>query len=67
MLSDFYASGGGHNTHGEVHPLLPSAHPVRMAKLEFPRWKARFMQYNLHPFSEHELYIRLFITNGGGW
>jgi hypothetical protein len=25
------------------------------------------LQYREAPASEHELYIRLFITNGGGW
>ena len=32
-------------------------------------WKGGIMQrnFNVNPTSEHDLYLRLFITNGGGW
>jgi hypothetical protein len=36
---------------------------------EKPKMVSPFMSYsvNVNPTSEHELYLKLFITNSGGW
>ena len=38
------------------------------SKETLPLFPVRLMQANTtHPISEDELYLKLFITNGGGW
>jgi 2-polyprenyl-6-methoxyphenol hydroxylase-like FAD-dependent oxidoreductase len=43
--------------------------PVRLAGFSLARYSRNPMNLNatVNPTSQHELYLKLFITNGGGW
>ena len=52
-----------------AEPFFTGSHTVRITSKEtLPLFPGGLMQANeTHPISENELYLKLFITNGGGW
>jgi len=55
--------------HAENGTCRPLPHSARMSELDSSPLKAGVMpqSINVNPTSEHELYLKLFVTNGGGW
>lgn len=41
--------------------------PARISQDIIPEGRFMKSRVNVNPISEHELYLKLFITNGGGW
>lgn len=44
--------------------MLYYSRPVPLLSL---RWRPMSQTTNVNPITEHAIFLRLFITNGGGW